>query len=262
MNRTVRLLISFTLLLLVCDILTAASPYVIKKDGKKLSATKITSDSKGVLTVKTGSVATKIKPRDYKYARIPMPADIKKAAKDLGDKKYAAAAEALKKLYPKYKYLGWDVFCIYGAAKALNENGQKSAAIAQLELLTKKPVDPAKMNYYMHAQKLLAELYADSGKYSQAEKILKILSTSNDDSLVAFSNNIQGDMLMKQGKTMDAKLMYMTTALLFDAKNRKERPEALVKIINILRSEKNNKALDFKKKLENDYPGTKYLNDL
>ena len=247
---------------LTCSTFAAPKPFIVKKDGKKESYDIISGDARGVLMLKKGSVTKKINPGAYLYAYTPMPTEIKKATAAFKAKKYSDASAMFAKCYPKYKFVGWDVYCTYVGAKSLNALGKKSAAISMLTKITKVPVNPSSRKYYMPSLKLLATLYVETSNVPKAEKVLKILLTSNDNSTVAFAYNQYGDLLMKQGKVKDAKLMYFSTALLFDAKNKKERPEALVKIIKLLRSEKNNKALEFEKKLRADYPGSHYLKDL
>jgi len=263
MNTSMRILL-FTILFAIIGNtdLIAAKPFVITKQNKKQVYDQISCNSRGVLTLKKGQITMKMNPRDYKYARVPMPKSIKKAAIALKDKKYSEAAAMFGKLYPQYKYVGWDVFCALAGAQAFEANGKKTEAIKRLTLLKKIPTDPANVAYYMRAQKLLAALYVDTSDYSKALAVLNILAQSKNDNIAAFSNNLEGDILLKQGKTKDAKLMYMKTALLFDKTNRQERPEALLKIIEMLKKEKNNKALEFEKMLKTDYPGSKYIKSL
>ncbi len=251
---------------MTCSVFSApAKCFIVKKGGKKEYYDKIIGDGIGVLQLKKGKVTHKIKPGAYIYAYTSMPLDIKKATAAFKAKKYSESAAMLEKCYPKYKFVGWDVYCLYLGAKALYAGGNKNGAISTLSKITKKPVNPSSLRYYMPSQKLLATLYVETDNSSKAEKILKILLASNDNAIVAFGYNQYGDLLLKKGgssNVKDAKLMYLSTALLFDAKNKKERPEALLKIIKLLKSEKNNKALEFEKKLRADYPGSLYLKDL
>ncbi len=258
--KTILVLSLFTSL--TCTVFAASKPYIVKKGGSKAYYDHISADKRGVLILKKGSVTKKINPGAYIYAQVPMPAEIKKATSVFKAKKYSDAAAIFEKCYSKYKFVGWDVYCAYVGGKSFSGAGNKDAAIALLTKITKRPVNPSSRRYYMPLRKLLVTKYVETANASKAEKILKTLLDSDDDATVAFAYNQYGDLLMKQGKIKDAKLMYLSTALLFDAKNKKERPEALLKIIKLLRSEKNNKALEFEKKLRTDYPGTHYLKDL
>jgi len=263
MNIRLKTVLALTLFAtFTSSIFAASKPFIVKKGGKKEYYDNITADSRGVLMLKKGSITKKIKPGTYDYAHIPMPSDLRKAVGVLKSKKFSDAASQFEKLYPKYKLLGWGAFCAYAGAQALDASGKKTAAISSLNLITKMPADPAEHGYYFRGQKLLATLYADTSNFDKAQRLLKTLSKSNDSSTVAFSNNLNGDILSKQGKNKDAKLMYMRTALLFDQKNKKERPEALFKIIKILKKEKNNKSLEFEKILKTDYPGSHYIQEI
>ena len=233
----------------------AEKPFIVTKSNKKVIADKVAADSRGVLTYTASGFSRKMKPGEYKYARVSKPKAVSNAFKKLKSKKYADAAKAFGKAYKSYRYLGWNVYCIYYGAAALNKNGNKSAAIARINLIKKPPVDRVKIANYLKAKKLLAELYIDSNKFDEAEEVLKELGTAQSASIAAFANVKQGDILLKKDKRKDALLMYLRTVLLFNKSNKKERPEALKKTIEILKKDKNNKYLVFEKMLKTDYPG-------
>ena len=234
--------------------LMAAKPFIISKQNKKIIADKITADLRGNLTYTARGVSQKMKPSAYIYARIPAPKAIKQAYATIKSKKYADAVRAFDKAYKHYRYLGWDVYCIYYSAIALNKLGKKAEAIAKINQLTKQPEDRQKLPRYMEARKLLAELYIAESEFDKAQEILKELGSASNASIAAFANNKQGDILYKKGKKKDALLMYLRTVLLFDKSNTKERPKALKKTIEILKEQQNNKYLVFEKMLETDYP--------
>ena len=242
----------------------AERPFVVTKNGKKVAASKITADSNGNLTVSTGTVSRKLKKSAYKYARVPITQapEVLQMIKAFKTKKYSNAAMIFKNAYQKYRYLGWGPLCIYVAAASLNRLNKDSAALAKLDLLT-APACPLAMRDYYKALRLQATICVKADKLDKALEALKKLAASPDPSTAAFANNTRGDILLKQGKpTKDALLMYMRTALLFGKDNKKERPEALAKIVKMLRAEKNNKAQDFEKMLREDYPNSKYIKDL
>jgi predicted negative regulator of RcsB-dependent stress response len=187
---------------------------------------------------------------------------VRKAAKALRSKKYDEAVKIFKKAYREYKLLGWGAFCVYGMSQAYNDSGKKDEAISAVLKLKGKPKDPDSVKYYIKAKRLLASLYVQATKYDDAKKVLKELAACNDDSVAAFSNNLLGDILLKEGKRKDATLRYLRTVLLFSKKNTKERPEALIKVIKILKEDKNNKYKDFVKILKKDYPSSKFTTNL
>ncbi len=264
MNILIKTVLTSVLFSMFCIILHAQKGYVIKNDGTKITAVNITVDNRGTLTISTGprgSIKRKLRLGSYKKAYVVKPGEVTKAGQASKAKQYVKAATLYKKAYAKYKFLGWDAYCVFYGGKAFRDGGKKSEAISMLELLRKIPADSSKIKYYMGAKKLLASLYADTKNYSKALAALKILETSNNDSFATFANNLKGSIFLKQGKTQDAKIEYFKTALLHPG-NKKERPEALFELIKIFRSEKNNKALSFEKSLRQDYPTSKYLKDL
>ena len=229
-------------------------PFIVTKSNKKVVADKIAADSRGVLTYTASGFSRKMKPGEYKYARISKPKAVSKAYKKLKAKKYADAAKAFEKAYKNYRYLGWNTYCAYYGAAALNKAGKKTAAIARINLLDKPPADRLSVADYLKAKKLLAELYIETNKLDDAEKTLKELGTAKSDSIAAFANVKQGDILLKKGKRKDALLMYLRTVLLFNKSNKRERPEALKKTVEILKGDRDNKYLVFEKMLKTDYP--------
>ena len=242
----------------------AEKPFVVLTNGKKLIASKITADSSGNLTVTTRSVSRRIKKNAYKYARVPIAQapEVLRMVKAWRGKKYSDVTMAFKTAYQKYRDLGWGSACIYLAADSFNRLNRKSDALAKLNML-KTPVDPSEMKDYYKALRLQATLCVESDELDKAMDVLTKLASSPDSSAAAFAYNTRGDILLKQHKpTKDALIMYLTTALLFDKSHKKERSEALVKIVKMLRAEKNNKAQEFEKMLRQDYPDSKYLKDL
>jgi tetratricopeptide (TPR) repeat protein len=235
------------------DVLAKEKPFV-QTETQKIIADSIVADSTGILTYKASGFSQKIKPADYLYARIPMPAEIVSAAKKLKAGKYADAVSGFTKAYKKYRFLGWDVFCVYYRAFALKKLKKHAEAIAALELLEGAPKDKQKNADYFKAVKMLAELYIDVSEFDKAENILAVLGASDDTAVFVFVNNARGDILAGKGQNKDALLMYLRTVLFCTKNNKKERPEALAKIIKILKKDKNSRYSDFEKILKTDYP--------
>jgi len=244
--------------------LFAQKPFVLTATGKKRTYDKITSDASGTLTVTAGKISQKIKTSAYKYAWVPLQQapEVSNMYRAYKARKYTDVVVAFNPAYKKYRHLGWECFSILMVAKALNNLGKTPAAISKLELIKGKPDNPTESKYYFQAKRLLAELYVKNANLDKAKNALKDLSQSKDDAIVAFANNIRGDIYLKEGKTKDAIIEYAKTALLFEKTNKKERPEALRKIVQLLRQEKNNKAKNFEKILRQEYPGSKYLEGL
>ena len=245
-----------SLCLLACFASGAKEKPFIQTKKKKIIVDSIVSDANGTLTYKRASLTQKIKPKKYIYARIPMPKEIVRASRKLKAKKYANAVSEFNKAYKKYQFLGWDVFCLYYEAYALKKLGKIKKAITKLKILNVAPIDKKKNANYCRAKKLLATIYLDASKIDEAEKVLTSIRDTDDPAIFLFVNNSRGDIFTKKGKNKDAVLMYLRTIMLSTKdNNKKERPEALVKIIKILKTEKNNRFRDFEKILKSDYPG-------
>lgn len=254
--KTTSKLIWMMVLLAGINVFADEKPYIMTKT-KKITADKIKSDAKGNLIYTDSGFSRKIKPTQYLYARIPKPSEIVSAFNKLRSKKYSDGAKAFEQCYKEYRHLGWDVYCTYYEAYALDKLGKKAEAISVIKRLSELPKDPTKMRRYMEAKKMLADLYIAENKFDDAQVVLKELGGAQDSSIAAFANNKQGEILKKKGKDKDALLMYLRTVLLFDKNNKKERPEALIATIKLLKEAKNNKYLIFEKMLQADYPGVK-----
>ena len=256
---------SFTLICMVffsVCLVGSSKSMVVKKNGKREIFDKVSAKDNGDLIVTKGKIKTKINKSAYLYVVTPKTTSLKKASELLKKGDNAKAAAAFAKLYKKYKYLGWGAYCLYYAGYAYEKAGDKSQAASQLKKLDRKPFNPKAQIYYYGAKKILGKIYLDNKEYTNLEGIVKDLYDSKRGDFAAYANNLMGDVYMQQGKVKDAKLMYMRTALLYDSSNRKDRPEALVKIIKILKSERNIKSQEFVKILEKDYPGTAYLKQI
>ncbi|HCE42717.1 MAG TPA: hypothetical protein DET40_04145, partial [Lentisphaeria bacterium] len=218
------------------------------------------SDANGDIALKQEKFTVKIKASDYKYARLAkMPDEITAADKKFDDQKYADAMADYKKLYTLYRYVGFDVYCIYKEAACLEKLGKKDDALARLKTLdTYQCADPKKLPDLFDAKKLQATIMIDLNKFDEALKVLADLGNSEDENLSAFSFNARGDILVKQGKKKDAVLKYMMSALVFAQQN-KERPRALSQVAKLLKELNDNRYSKFYDILKKDYPDSQYL---
>lgn len=225
---------------------------------QRIVADKISASSRGELTYTAAGFSQRLGPEGYIYARVPRPDLVATGMSQIRSKNFAQAVETYNRLYNEYRFLGWDAEAVFWAAFALEKLGKNKEAIDKLNLLTEPPKDPERISRYLEVKKLLAELYITEKNLDDAQKVLRELGAAKSDSIAAFSNNKQGDILLIQGKRRDALLMYLRTALLFDKSNTRERPEAFGKIVKIFKEDKNNKYLDFEKRFAEDYPGVKF----
>ncbi|MBN1865145.1 MAG: tetratricopeptide repeat protein [Victivallales bacterium] len=249
--------LSSVIILLAGVCLHAQQKPFIQTAQQRIVADKITANQRGELTYTSAGFSQRIAPDGYVYARVSKPDQIATGLSQIRSKNYANAVDTFNKIYNEYRFLGWDVEAVFFSAYALEKLGKNKEAIDKLNLISAPPKDPEKFPRYQEVRKLLAEIYIAEGKLNEAQQVLKELSSAKNDSIAAFSNNKQGDILLLQKKRRDALLMYLRTALLFDKSNTRERPEALGKIVKILKEDKNNRYLDFEKMFTADYPGAK-----
>jgi tetratricopeptide (TPR) repeat protein len=246
--------------------LSAASPALKKKGGSHENVDSITADSKGNLTVKTSRkgrlFTTKVKKGDYEYAWVPMSKGLKSIESRIKGKDYQGALEAVAKYHDKYKYIGWDLYCIYMKGLAESKSGKNAEAIKTLQAAVGYDVKiPFNEKYMLDSMKLLANLYIDSNNYAKADEILSKIAYSKDGDTAAFALNAQGDILNRQGKKMQAKIKYLQTVQLFNTKN-PHRAEALCQLANLLKETNDSRYTKFASMLKKEYPGSPWIKKL
>lgn len=230
---------------------------IYKKDGKQVKADVIIDvDSSGTITYKEGNFTSKLKTGEYTIVHLSKtPQEIADAEKKVKDEKYEDAIEDFKKLYTsKYKFLGYDMTCLYWEAFCLDKLNKKGEAIEVLKKFDELEAhDKKQESEFFNAKRLLAGIYIDQNKFDSAYPVLTQLGNTEDDNLAAYSFNARGEILKKQDKKKDAVLMFMRTALLFPKKNT-ERAESLVNIANLLKEMNDNRGSKFAELLKKDYP--------
>ncbi len=242
-------------------------PYVIKKKGDPQQFKNITAEPNGRLKCLKGKMTMVIKAGDYFLARVPKNKEIEKADDLLKKKDYKNAASEYLKLYTKYQYIGWDVYCILNEATALYQINEKDQAIKRLKLiknydLSNPYVEVAKGVDVMAGYKLLAKLYIEQNKLDDAEKILADVVKAKDDNTAAFALNARGDILTKNGKDKQAILSYLQTILLFPKEVKEERSVAMFKVVQLLKKLKDIRSEVWIKKLKQEYPESIYIKQL
>ena len=248
MVRNISIVLVSVIMFISASSLTAEGPFIVKKDGKKIMAKSILADSNGVLTIKTGSMTTKLKPRAYRYARIPMPAEVKTAGGKYKAKRYADATRAFDLAYKKYRYLGWDAYCVYYAAKSFEHLKKRAELLKRVQLLPDvQPSDPDKVVFWLKAKQLEATVLIEDKKLEEAGKVLDAIAKGTDQSSAMFANNAKGDILTSQGNESEALFMYMRNLILFPQDKSKEFQKALDRVVEILKAQQNPQAAEYEK---------------
>jgi len=239
--------------------------FIKKKDGKNIeNILEMTADTEGNLTYKVDKIQTQMKKKDYDFAWIPMPKEIKDTNKKFKDKDYAGALEEYKKNYTSFKFLGWDAYCLYRESECLAEMGKKDDAMKKLaELRSLKIEDQEKQGkYVMEGCKLLADIYLEKGDMKSADELLaKVSMESEDDNIAAQALIHRGDLLAKMNNKREAALMYLRVAIMFQKSN-KYRAEAICKAANSLKEQNDNRESKWAGLLKKDYPDSPLIKEL
>ncbi len=245
--KTIAILLIFVSLCMSIVDAATTTPFIIRNDKKKLLVKSLTADEEGVLTYKTQGFSQKLKPRQYSYARIPIPTAIKSAVLKYRAKKYRDAVKEFDTAFKTNRYLGWGSYCMYYAAKSLEARDKNTDALARLKLLKHMPIDKEEMPWYFKAKKLESEILILEEQFDEASKILSIISKGNDTASAMFANNAKGDILLAQKKNSEALFIYMRNVLLFNPSKSKDSVKAITEVVKILKEQKNPRTAEFEK---------------
>lgn len=257
------------LILLSAAILFFASVSQAKEDcivkltnGTEQKCDDITASPNGDLSVRSDRFTSKIKKKDYVYACIPMPSDIKSALSKLKSKNYADAIKLAEQAHDKYKLLGWDLACLAIKAEAEKGLGKLDDAIKTLQPSSNyELVNPEEAKSLEKCLKVASEVYFEMKKYDECNAALAKIAYSNTPDIAGYALNKEGDVLYQQGKKDKAIIKYLQTVLVLkDAKE--ERAEALLKTANTLKEQNDNRAAKFAALLKSDYPNSPYISQL
>lgn len=225
----------------------ARRPFIIKRDKKRVEVSSISADEKGNIKYKMGSMTAGMKPSQYIYAHVPMPAEVIDAKRKYNSKNYRDAIKGFDAAYKKYQYLGWGSMCIYYSAKSLAAEGKSEEAIAKAAILKEIPKNPEEVPFFMKAKQVEADMLVKSKKYEEAKKVLNFLSKGKDKASAMFANNSKGDILCSQGKEPEAVFMYLRNVILFNPDKSKEHTKAVEKTAELLKKQGHPRAEEFEK---------------
>lgn len=230
--------------------------------GTEQKCDEITASPNGDLSIRTDKFTSKIKKKDYVYACIPMPSEIKSALSKLKAKNYAEAIKLAGQAHDKYKLLGWDLECLAIQAEAEKGLGKLEDALKTLAPSNGyELINPEEAKSIEKCFKVASEIYFDMKKYDEANAALAKIAYSNDPAIAGYAINKEGDILYLQGQKDKAVIKYLQTVLVIkDAKD--ERAEALLKTANTLKEQNDNRAAKFAAMLKSDYPNSPYISQL
>ena len=236
----------FAFLISLQQVSAASKTFIVKKDGKKMNVKSITATKTGILTIKAGNTTTKLKPGQYKYARIPAPKDLLQAKRSYNSKDYSAAASAFDKTYIKYKFLGWGTFSLYYEMKSLEKLKRMNDLLQKAKEL-RYPEDPEEEKFFFKAKQLEATVLIARKQTKEAAPILKLLAKSTDDESAMFANNAKGDILTGEGNENAALYYYMRNLILFKPCKSTTYNRSIDRVVEILKAQNDPRADEFAK---------------
>lgn len=222
----------------------------------------ITVSPNGDLAVRSGKFTNKIKKKDYVYASVPMPSEVKNALSKLKAKSYDEAIKLADDAHGKYRMLGWDLCCLAIKGDAEKAKGKTEDALKTLQPAEKyELINPEEEKYLGRCLKIVSEIYFDMKKYNESNAVLAKIAYSKTPEIAGYALNKQGDIFYAQGDKSRAVTQYLQTVLVIkDASD--EKAEALLKIANTLKEQNDNRAAKYAAQLKADYPKSPYISQL
>lgn len=231
-------------------------------NGTEQKCDDITASPNGDLAVRSDKFTSKIKKKDYVYAYIPMPSDVKNAFSKLKAKNYAEAMKLAEQAHAKYKLLGWDLACLSIKAEAQKGLGKSEDALNTLQpVAAYELVNPEEEKYLERCLKVTSEIYFDLKKYAECNAALAKIAYSSSPEIAGYALNKEGDIFYQQGVKDKAIIKYLQTVLIIK-EAKEERAEALLKTANTLKEQNDNRAAKFAAMLKADYPNSPYISQL
>lgn len=237
---------------------------LVTKDGREIKAESIELSRKGDYRYKEiGDKVTKsFRKSDVKWAWVPKPQTVRDADAKFKDGKLAVAAAAYKAACKEYKDLGWEVYCLFGEAKALDKSGNEKEALEILEgLVNYKKINPKNEEHLMDAYKYVIQKYIDAKAFDKALPVTSKLCESANDNVACDAFMTRGNILLAKADITGSKddlkaasLAYFQAALLFP--NAKSNAAALFAAYNALTKAKDARAEKFAELLKQNHPGS------
>ena len=237
---------------------------LVTKDGREIKAEKIELGKKGDYRYnEIGDKVTKsFRKSDVKWAWIPKPKSVREADAKFKDGKFSDAVFAYQAACKEYKDLGWEVYCLFGEAKALDKDGKESDARAVLEnLLNYKKINPKNEEHLMEAYKYAVQKFMDAKEFDKALPVTATLCESANDNVACDAFMTRGSILLAKADITGSKddlkaasLAFFQAALLFP--NAKNNAAALFAAYNALTKAKDARAEKFAELLKQKHPGS------
>lgn len=234
-----KIFVCIFLLLAMNSLFAIDNGMVVTRDSEILLVTDITSDVDGNLTCFFKKNKIIIPKTAYSYVRIAKPVEITNAEKILKDQKYSDAEQKFNELKIQYCYSGWRVYCVWKQAEALLAIKRIDSATEIISPLINEKITDNEQDLwkYIAAFKCLSEIYIASRQYEKGIYVLNTIASSGDVNATVYASTELGNIAMLHEEKNTAKSMYIQAVMLGDDKMPK-RTEALSKLIELLRSDK------------------------
>ena len=210
----------------------AASPaaYVITTDDRQIDGTGISAKENGEIALKIAQGERIFLPGQYKRAVADEPPEYNQAQQLIAGKKYDQAVELLNNLVIKYKWLDWDIKAVQLIAEADIRQGNPASAVKNCEqIMVTYP--RLKEDAAFQAQYRVALIGAK--QFTRVEPMLSAAISTGNRANAARAQLQRGDLRLAQGRTEEAAMDFLRTALLFTAE-KEIQPEALYKAAGAL----------------------------
>ncbi len=232
-----------------------AAPYVINSAGTRIEGAAIQSAADGTISLTTlnGQVLT-FPPGAYRQAVADPPPQMNEVTALAKNGELDRAAEILREIKQKYRFLGWDMRAsrMLARVELAGKNFEKAAAEYEALFAARPQMKtvPAERANYMQA--LLG-----AGRIAETAALVDEDIASGSREAAARAQIVRGDMKAKSGQLEEALLDYLRTAILFEEQTA-VLPEATYKTALALKKLNDPRAAEYFQKVIDEYPESEF----
>lgn len=227
----------------------ANRPYVVLQDGRRIEGSAIRARRNGdvILTTERGDLTfTRDQYREAAAARPPI---LDQAQRALQAEQYDRVISELERIVTEYRFLRWDVEALALIGRAQLGQEDHDAALATYDRLfqldeSRREVSEVRWGYFA--------AMLGAGQLDRLERQLDDLIKDGERSEAARAQVMRGDIKRQRGRSEDALLDYLRTAVLFQTQ-RAARAEALYKAGVVLEELRDGRARDMFRKVVSDH---------
>ncbi len=236
----------------------AKMPYIQLKSGEVLEVNVLRLlDAEGDLEFEDKDGKFILSRRFYDYAVTAFPDDVVAADKLFESKQTVKAIDSFTELAKKYRYLGWEYYCLYKRMQGLIElNRDREALDAGETLRDGENVASQEQHYFWLCRNLMIDIYLKQGKSDKALMLLREQQQCQDWDIAAGAYNRQGDILLEQQHVDEALLQYMRPVVMFD-REVAGREYSLRQVVKLFKERKDKRGELFATMLDKEYPESK-----